>query len=61
MGGLPSILGHFGDGNVFLVVMMDDPEFRIKFVGTAPCVKHLKTFKGDHGKPLSVYQCEARK
>ena len=61
MGGLPSILGHFGDGNVFLVVMMDDPEFRIKFAADAPCVKHLKTFKGDHGKPISIYQGKVRK
>ena len=58
MGSMPSSLGHFGDGNVFLVVMLDDPEFRTKFGpgDTVHGLKHLKTFKDDHGKPISVYQ-----
>jgi hypothetical protein len=58
MSGLLSALGHFGHGNVFLVVMMDDPEFKMKFgLGDGGAsLKHLKTFKDDHGKPISVYQ-----
>ena len=63
MWGLVPSLGHLGDGNVFLVVMVDDPEFRMKFgaVDAVSGLKHLKTFKDDHGKPVSVYQGNVRK
>ena len=58
MESMPLILSHFGDGNVFLVVMLDDSGFRTKFGSgdTAHGLKHLKTFKDYHGKPVSVYQ-----
>jgi hypothetical protein len=62
MSGLPAILGHLGAGDVFLVVMQDDPGFRMKFEpGAAPALKHLKTFKDDHGKTVSVYLCFSAK
>jgi hypothetical protein len=63
MSNLPSALGHLGEDNVFLVVMMDDPEFRTKF-GTESTLglKYLKTFKDDKGKPVSLYrQIKTRK
>ncbi|MFA6291906.1 MAG: hypothetical protein WC637_09010 [Victivallales bacterium] len=55
MKGLPSAFGHFKDKNVFLVVMMDDPGFRVNF-GTDSSLKHLNTFKDDRGRPVSVYK-----
>jgi hypothetical protein len=63
MTSLPSALGHLGEDNVFLVVMMGDPEFRTRF-GTVNTVglKYLKTFKDDKGKPVSLYrQIKTRK
>lgn len=53
---LTRMLGHLGYSNVFLVVRMDDPEFGKKFgYGDEFMLEHLKTFKDDHGKPISVY------
>ncbi len=64
MGKLPVALSHLGNENVFLVVRLGDQDFRSMFgiSDSSPSVlTHLKTFKDDSGKPVSMYRLNTQK
>ncbi|HCE45662.1 MAG TPA: hypothetical protein DET40_19135 [Lentisphaeria bacterium] len=58
IGDLCQALSRFGGENLFVIVRMEDQEFKDMFAagGAEFNLKHLKTFKDDKRKPISAYQ-----